>query len=74
MADTNGNGSLSYKEIEHALKAVASHYHYTPTKADWDWVKKTGAAIDTHNPGTVDEGEFFEFANAVAEHFHLCHA
>jgi hypothetical protein len=33
---------------------------------------KTGEAIDTKNPGEVDEREFNEFINTVVNHFHLC--
>jgi len=70
--DTNKDGSLSYGEIKKGLEYVAKEHDYTPTKADWAWVVKTGKKIDSKTPGKVDEGEFFVFANAVAEHFHLC--
>merc|ERR1712127_763373 len=70
--DTDHSGELSYGEIKVGIEDLASSMHYTPTAADWDWIKATGSAIDTKNPGSVDEEEFFTFANDVFNHFGIC--
>jgi len=70
--DTNHNGSLSYAEIKVGLQQLAKHHDYTPTDADWAWVESTGKRIDSATPGVVDQAEFYTFANAVANHFHIC--
>jgi Ca2+-binding EF-hand superfamily protein len=72
LLDTNHNGSLSYDEIEAGIKWIAKKHDYTPTEADWDWVKATGAKIDSKTPGKVNKVEFGLFANAFAKHFDLC--
>lgn len=71
--DTNHDGSLSYDEIKAGLEQLAASQHHTITAEEWAWIEKTGKAIDTKTPGKVDEHEFWEFANAVFEHFGLCH-
>ena len=42
------------------------------TQEEWNWIKETGSKMDSKTPGKVDEEEFFEFTNAVSEHFNLC--
>ena len=71
MADTNHNGSISRSELIVAVKAVAAHYHYTPTAADKEWVGAT-AMKDAGADHKMSEPEFSTFSNAVANHFHLC--
>ena len=49
--------------------------HYTPTAADWAWVAKTAIA-DAAKGGpknSLNEAEFYDFANSFATHFGLCH-
>ena len=71
--DTNHNGSLSYGEIKKGLEELAAAQDHTITAAEWAWIEKTGKKIDSKTPGKVDQGEFYLFANAVFEHFGLCH-
>jgi len=71
--DTNNNKSLSYDEIKAGLEELAKSQNHTITKDEWEWIKETGEKIDSKTPGKVDEHEFFLFANAVFEHFGLCH-
>jgi len=71
--DTNNNGSLSYDEIKVGIDDLAKSQNHTLTDTEWEWIKETGAKIDTKTPGKVDEHEFWEFANAVFKHFKICH-
>ena len=70
--DTNHDGSLSYEEIKVGLEKLASSMDHTITEAEWTWIEATGKKIDSKTPGKVDEEEFWEFANAIFEHFDLC--
>ena len=70
--DTDHSGSLSHGEIKVGIEDLAKMGNYTPTAADWDWIKTTGDAIDTKNPGSVDEEEFYTFSNDVFNHFGIC--
>merc|ERR1712195_218103 len=70
--DTDNSDSLSYDEIKVGLDELAASQDYTPTAADWDWVKAEGAKIDTKNPGSVNKKEFHKFSNAVFKHFGMC--
>jgi hypothetical protein len=71
--DINHNGSLDYGEIRAGMDKLAAYAKHPWTKEEWEWIDATGRAIDTVKPGVVDEAEFYEFANAVFEHFKLCH-
>lgn len=71
--DTNHNGSLSYDEIKVGLEELAKSQNHTITAEEWKWIEETGSKIDAKTPGKVDHKEFFLFANAVFEHFGLCH-
>ena len=72
--DSNHNGSIDKKELVTALNAFAKSQHYTPTKADWAWVKKHAVADAAMggNKHTMDLKEFTLFANQFATHFGLC--
>lgn len=71
--DTNHNEVLSYDEIKVGIENFAKSAKHTMTQEEWGWIKETGSKIDSKTPGKVDEEEFFEFTNAVSEHFNLCH-
>jgi len=71
--DTNHNKSLSYYAIKVGIENFAKSANHTMTQEEWSWIKETGSKIDSKTPGKVDEEEFFEFTNAVSEHFDLCH-
>ena len=70
--DSNHNGSLSYDEIKAGIENFAKSQNHTLTQDEWTWIKETGTKIDSKTPGKVDQEEFYEFSNAVAEHFNLC--
>ena len=70
--DKDHNGNLSYDEIKVGLQSLEHAYGKKWTKAQWLWIENTGKAIDSKDPGVVDENEFWEFANAVLEHFEMC--
>ena len=70
--DSNDNGSLSYDEIKAGIEAFAKSQNHTLTQDEWTWIKETGTKIDSKTPGKVDNGEFYEFTNAIAEHFGFC--
>jgi Ca2+-binding EF-hand superfamily protein len=70
--DTDHSGSLSYDEIGTGLEELAKALDHKITAEEWAWLKATGEKIDSKTPGSVDEKEFFLFANAVFKHFDLC--
>jgi len=71
--DTDKSKALSYDEIKAGLEELAKSQDHTITKEEWEWIEKTGSRIDSKTPGKVDRREFWEFANAVFEHFGICH-
>merc|ERR1711997_32813 len=72
--DTNHNGQISKKELVTALKALAKHMDYKPTKADWAWVAKqaTADAATSGPKNSMNQKEFHNFAIEFAKHFDLC--
>ena len=70
--DTNHNGSLSYEEIKVGIETIAEKTNHVITKKEWEWIEATGKKIDSKTPGKVDEKEFWEFINAIFDHFDLC--
>merc|ERR1711997_188782 len=62
--DTNGNGEIDKDELVAALNELAKEHDYTPTKADWEWVKNTAEKINTNNDDHFNQKEFRRFARA----------
>merc|ERR1711959_650488 len=68
--DTNGNGTVSLKEIKVGLEELAASHHHKITAADKAWTAAQLKKDDCGNGCKI--GDFGKFAHAVAEHCHLC--
>merc|ERR1712070_115258 len=68
--DTNDNGQVGRRELVRALRAFARSRDYTPTKQDWEWVRRTATA-DAGADHTLSEAEFARWVEQFARHFHI---
>lgn len=71
--DKDNSGSLSPDEVKAGVIKLGEAIGKKWSKADVEWMEKTGKAIDTGTPNEFDEQEFYLFGNAMLEHFKLCY-
>lgn len=74
MIDTSNDGQIDEGELTVALGHVAEAHNHTITAADKAWVGEHAEreAGMQGNKSTMNEDEFWHFANQFAQHYDLC--